>query len=389
MARDTACWPRSVDALLGQLQHLSRLPVPQQNALKLEMIADAYSSHRRRNSLFNHFCETCGFAKGSIQDVAELERIPLLPIRLFKQTDASLLSVSIAEIEFEVASTGTSGQPSVARRDAITTTRMALALTAQYRDFFAFGQGVALFLCPSPADFPEMGMVKAFGLIRGLVNESFFAVKKFHLDVDAGIAFLRSWKDRQTRHLFGPPFLIQRFARELKRVGVVLLLDRDSFVITLGGWKRHTDEQISRQQFDTSLNEQFGLLPCQVRDMYGLVEANLMAIECEHRRKHVPPWTHLTLRNPDDPTQPARPGQPGVIGVIDPLSNSYPGFLLTDDVGRVEVIDPCPCGRSGQVVKFLHRLPDAEIGCCAVTIERCMTHPDSSALGPACRGGER
>jgi long-chain-fatty-acid---luciferin-component ligase len=62
----------------------------------------------------------------------------------------------------------------------------------------------------------------------------------------------------------------------------------------------------------------------------------------------------------------------GVIGILDALSRSYPGFLLSQDVGRVEPEGVCPCGRLGQVISFAGRLPGAEPGCCAVTIERFM-----------------
>jgi long-chain-fatty-acid---luciferin-component ligase len=64
-------------------------------------------------------------------------------------------------------------------------------------------------------------------------------------------------------------------------------------------------------------------------------------------------------------------GEVGVIGILDTLSRSYPGFLLSEDVGRVEA-EECPCGRSGQVISFVRRLQGAELGCCAVTIERHM-----------------
>ena len=43
----------------------------------------------------------------------------------------------------------------------------------------------------------------------------------------------------------------------------------------------------------------------------------------------------------------------GVIGLIDSLSHAYPSFILSEDVGHVEVRQDCPCGRNGQVVVFV------------------------------------
>ena len=57
----------------------------------------------------------------------------------------------------------------------------------------------------------------------------------------------------------------------------------------------------------------------------------------------------------------------GVIGILDMLSRAYPGFLLTEDIGRIDVDEECACGRTGQMVSFVRRLEGAELGCCAVT----------------------
>jgi long-chain-fatty-acid---luciferin-component ligase len=106
--------------------------------------------------------------------------------------------------------------------------------------------------------------------------------------------------------------------------------------------------------------------------MYGMIESNLLAVECEYHRKHLPPWCHVTVRDVDDPAAEVPPGRVGVIGILDALSRSYPGFVLSQDVGRVDPAAVCPCGRSGQVMSFAGRLRGAEPGCCAVTIERFM-----------------
>jgi long-chain-fatty-acid---luciferin-component ligase len=67
--------------------------------------------------------------------------------------------------------------------------------------------------------------------------------------------------------------------------------------------------------------------------------------------------------------------------VIDALSQAYPSYILSEDVGRISFADPCPCGRTGQVVTFQRRLRGAEIGCCAVSIERFM---DNAPSVPVC-----
>ena len=45
-------------------------------------------------------------------------------------------------------------------------------------------------------------------------------------------------------------------------------------------------------------------------------------------------------------------------------------------LGRLGPEDVCPCGRTGQTISVVGRLPRAEPGCCAVTIDRFMVEKE-------------
>ena len=83
--------------------------------------------------------------------------IPLLPVGMFKQTGAHvLLTAGLADIETEIRSTGTSGVPSVARRDALTTTRASIGILGGYRDFFGISNGAPVVPVPVHGqEFPD------------------------------------------------------------------------------------------------------------------------------------------------------------------------------------------------------------------------------------------
>ena len=368
----------NVEAAIGNLAGAFRLPGEEQDALKVALIRENFAFHHRANPRFRRRCELARVAPEDLLRAEDLRRVPLIPVRAFKEPGAGLLlSVPLDAIDLEMQSTGTGGIPSVARRDAATTTRVCLALMALYREFFGIAHGAGLFLCPSPAEVPEMGMVKVFNLFTGLLDDRAYLVRDFAFAPEEAVAYLRQWEGRQTRHLFGPPFMIARLVRYLEQTGLRLRLDADSFAITLGGWKRFDHERIRRPAFDRGLQEYLGVRPGNVRDMYGMVESNALAVECEHRHKHLPPWCHVTVRDVEDNAAEVALGRTGVVGILDALSLSYPAFILSEDLGRLGTEDVCPCGRTGQTISFVGRLPRAEPGCCAVTIDRFMAEKEA------------
>jgi long-chain-fatty-acid---luciferin-component ligase len=214
-----------------------------------------------------------------------------------------------------------------------------------------------------------MGMVKVFNMLNGLLDDHSYVVRDYAFDPEEALNYLRRWEGMMTRHVVGPPFLVNRLLRFLELEEIEVELDPDSMVITLGGWKRHTGESISREDFDAKIQRSLGIPPARVRDMYGLIESNMLAVECEHHNKHVPPWCYISIREVTDPTVEVAAGHTGLISILDATNTSYPGFVLSDDVG--EISDAvCACGRTGQTVSFRRRRQGAELGCCAVSIEK-------------------
>jgi long-chain-fatty-acid---luciferin-component ligase len=366
----------NAETIIGNHHAAFRMPKSEQDALKLELIRQNLAFHIDNNAGFREQCRAADFDPDNLRSISDIGDLPLIPIKTFKSVDSHrLLSVPLSGIDLEIASTGTCGVPSVARRDVLTTTRVTLATFALYREFFGINHGVGLFLCPSPAELPEMGMVKVFNMFSGLLDDRVYVVRDYSFDPQEALDYLAQWADRQTRHVFGPPFLINRLLRFMEQNDLRVQLDPNSLVIMLGGWKRYNAESISRKEFDRKLRVHLGISAENIRDMYGMIESNMLAIECERHRKHVPPWCHISVRDEKNPHVELPAGSTGIIGVVDALSQAYPSYILSDDVGRVDDVDPCPCGRTGQVVTFQRRLRGAEIGCCAVSIERFMDKP--------------
>lgn len=367
----------TVESVVAHVHSAFRWPLATASAVRLGLIQANFRWHYERNRFYRKLCDGEGVSPGQIRTEADLDRIPLIPVRYFKQPEAHLLlSVPLQEIEFEMRSTGTSGLPSVSRRDPQTLTRGLFVLGGLYREFFGFARGAGLLLCPSTEEMPEMGMVKVLNLLRGFFDASEYAVRRLSFQPQQVVETLRRWEGTHTRHIIGPPFLVNRLLRHLLEQGTTLPLDRGSRILTIGGWKRFTGDMIPRAEFDRRCADRFAINPDQVRDMYGLVEANMLAIECEHQVKHVPPWVRISARHTRNLAEPLPAGRRGALAILDPISLSYPCFLLTEDVGRISMEGTCACGRTGTGITFLNRLAGAELGCCAINLDRFMAETD-------------
>lgn len=366
-----------VGSVIASIKSIYQLPDEFQNEMKLELIKHSFEYHYMHNALYNKICEEKGVTLTNLQCIEDVTLIPTIGIGKFKDINAHLLLTKpICELEHELRSTGTSGIPSISRRDEMTLTRSVLSIFSMFREMFGFFGGAAIYLAPSAEEMPEMGLVKLINMFSGLLDSNRFFISGHAFDPEAVIQQLRDWQHVHTRHIIGPPFLVERLAAYIEEHRIDIQLDKQSQVITLGGWRSFTGREINRLEFYEQIARVFGIRQGQVRDMFGLVETNFMAIECEHHAKHVPPWVHFSIRNLDKLEEEVALGEPGRLVVYDPTSLSYPGFIMTDDLVYVDS-QACPCGRKGQVVNYMYRIKGAEVGCCAINLEKFMSDRDA------------
>jgi long-chain-fatty-acid---luciferin-component ligase len=312
-------------------------------------LREAAIHHQSRNGYYRARCDAFGVDPATITGLDDLQGLPLVPVGLFRRPDARmLLTCSLAEVEAETHSTG-GGVPWIAHRNAETVTRALVGLTGTYREFFTLSSGTGLFLGPSTADAAGMGVVKVFTILNGVFDHHAYLADDDVFDPREALGFLQTWAGRTTRHLIGTPFLIGRFLRFLEHEGTTLRLDPYSMVIALDGGRRPPVDAASAEDLRDRCRARLGVRAENVRGMYGMVESNMLAVECHLHRQHVPPWCYVSIRDVDDIGRELPAGSTGLIGVMDALNTSYPGFLLSEDLGEVET-GTCGCGRTGQVL---------------------------------------
>ena len=103
--------------------------------------------------------------------------------------------------------------------------------------------------------------------------------------------------------------------------------------------------------------------------MFGADEANFNAASCDYGYLHLPSIVEPMIL--DEEMKPMEYGNEGRFAFLDPLANSYPGFIATED--KMRILEHCPkCSRPGPVIESISRMPGAEDRGCAVAITKIL-----------------
>jgi hypothetical protein len=184
------------------------------------------------------------------------------------------------------------------------------------------------------------------------------------------LEFLREVKAGGRRFLvFGPPFEVEELCARLLATKMPIRLPDDSLVITAGGWK--SVASIRRQDVVAHVQDALGVPADHVIDTYSTAECNCVLMTCPHGRYHVPPIIEVVVLD-DLLMRMAGDDVFGSIAFLDPFALSYPGHVITGDIGRL-IHGPCPCGLTGwAIVGEIRRAPAQDTAGCAGVMARAM-----------------
>lgn len=167
-----------------------------------------------------------------------------------------------------------------------------------------------------------------------------------------------------------PPFLIENLLSLLESQGKKLELGNSVWLGSAGGWKNPTGGVLLDGRWRARIEAILGIPEKQIRDVYGMSECSAFFPDCEGHYKHIP----QSIVYPfvlDDDLKPMSYGHFGRLAFLDPLPNSYPGFIITSD--RVKILNSCPvCDRPGPVFdNNISRIAGAEDrGCASIAREQ-------------------
>jgi hypothetical protein len=248
---------------------------------------------------------------------------------------------------FVAVSSGTSGRPSFVPRDEATLA--ALRANGHAYSPLAWGgytEGRPDFDCLLVT--PPGGARGVQLVATGLVRLAARTVVLEPAEGRGGDAFAAATdlvraahRDRRRVLVFGTPPAVAELCASLLGAGLRLALPGDAMLVTGGGWK----EQAGDGDLAALVEAALGVAAARTVDVYGMTECNAYLLRCAAGRYHVPPVLEAAVVGEDLRRIPG-PDATGSIALLDPFAFSYPGFLLTGDLGRL-VDSPCTCGLAG------------------------------------------
>lgn len=339
---------------------------PLDSERQVEWIAAAADHHIRTNAVFSRLAEHSGFSVDTLRATGDVASVPLVSSGLFKRRDLA----SAAEGPVRLCrSSGTRGSQSVVPRDRPTMERFVGTVLHGLREFLGHTDvREALVLSPPAHEAGDLWFAYVLTLVELLYDTRFFVRENRLRPDEAHRALTELDPEAQPTLVSSPGLLVDLLGWMEERSRTLDLEGRGSFVVTAGGWKKRKDESVDRDELTAAVRHRLGLAPDRVRDAFNMVELNTVLLECEHARKHVPPWLVVIPRRAAD-LRPADEGEEGLLSYLDPTATSYPSFILSDDFGSVDE-SGCPCGRYGPTVAVSRRLATIEERGCGLKLER-------------------
>lgn len=343
--------------------------------IRLQAIHEFFEHHFENSPLYNSFCSFAGIKPGDIQAYEDLSRIPWIPSSFFKaltnfeDPDKVKKLASVDDIVRSFSTSGSTGEPSLYPFDVES---LKIVNESNSKIFYHVGEireSDFMFMLTHPPQTSDTGMVQGMFLtLKGILwNESQieFAIEKGEMDMKHLKDVLMKPRGR-LRHLYGPPFAYNDISDQIIQKNMEIELDENSKSFITGGWKRIKGE-VSREFLNEKIHKAFGILKKNIRDGYGLTDIMSIFLECECHQKHVPPWLHVSARDPQDKdlAKEAKKGERGVAVIISPIIESYPAVVVPGDYIKIThgYEEKCECGRNGATIEFVGRYEDSGRGC--------------------------
>lgn len=329
--------------------------------------------HIEHSPVYRGICRQYGFTPEQISSHDDLITIPHIFVTAFKQH--RLLSLPEEDICMTFTSSGTQGQKSQINLDRLSFERQAGMRSLLVRSLGLADQQPVNYLvfsyAPDIAD--NRGAAHTFNVYTSFAPAAatYFALQRGDggepaFDLDQAIATLVRFAES------GLPLRVVGFLafsyitlKEMAKRGVRLRFPAESLLITGGGWKSHTGETVSFEQYAELVHDLLGIRPERIRDFYGMVEHGVPYMSCARRHYHVPVFANVAAIDPGT-LQVCPAGETGLLKLQTSYIRSAPAIsVLSTDLGAIG--SDCPCGIPGEYLMLRGRAGVTKHAGCAIS----------------------
>ncbi len=284
------------------------------NALAL----DLFHLHAEKNAVYRAFLEGL---KVDHRRIEEVEKIPFLPIGLFRNHDVLLEGLKPAVTFTSSGTTGTTTSrhlvpwPELYERSFLTS----------IRQFYGDPKGFRILaLLPAYLERAGSSLVYMAEKLIALSGDPLSGTYLYKYQ-ELPEVLKRSEEEQKPTLLLGVTFalldLAEQFPQPLK----------STIMMETGGMKGRRREMV-REEVHAKLKKAFGLE--QIHSEYGMTELLSQAWSKGDGIYRCPPWMQVRIREVNDPFSRVEHGRTGGIDVIDLANIASCPFISTQDLGR-------------------------------------------------------
>jgi len=325
----------------------------------LNTLKNVLSYHYVNCSEYKKICNYFNFYPKELKNLSD---IPYLTSTVFK--DNLISSIPKSKVFRQINSSATtSSKFSRIVLDKENNLRWTLSLQKMFLDRVGNDKYKILFLDTSDnlkrssIISARSSMLKSFLFVAKDYSSCLTNYKgKLKLDLNNVRKFFKKLKKNEKVMIFGFTYVLYKFfLKELKKNKIKFNL-KNGILVHAGGWKKLEKEKISRKKLNTIIKQTLNINENKVIDIYGFSEqGGLLYPTCEKGFRHCTNYSTLIVRDFNfKPLEKIK--KIGFLQFITPIQLSYPGnSFLTEDIGRIEGVDNCGCGRLGIYFKVLGR----------------------------------
>ncbi len=299
-----------------------------------------------------------------IDNCKTLDELPFVHVKIFKEFNLS--SIDKKKLSKVMHSSGTSGgTKSKINIDKSTSLIQSKALINIFSTIIK--KKTTFFFIEDQMQKNSNSISASIAAIRGfmqLSKKSFFINNNKKLNFKLLINFIKN-NPNEEFVIFGFTNNIWTDLINVLAKKSITLPKNKGILIHGGGWKKLEKKSVSKKIFNKKIEKVIGIK--KIYNYYGMVEqTGSVYLECEKNFYHPSIFSQILIRNKD--LSVAKEKEVGLIQTMSLLQLSYPGNnILTEDLGKIEGVDDCKCGRKGKYFSIIGRVPGTEKRGCSDT----------------------